>query len=354
MNKTILTLPMMPVDGNNFGKFVTPIVCETLSKIYNGTYYHCVNLLDSFNDRTLLLDKYISSLNENNINYDKLWYDNTNIDLLLDNIQKLINNGYINELNSTIYRCDCGIVEIEENKISSCNQQNLKFEYKSGKMICKSCGGICKKNNEKILAFTPKKIKRQDIIFLPSYLNNDAKTYDRTIINSYTTISRIRDTGVKINYNGTYYNIDIDFLWATYLTLFDEKEKIVVSGNKMLYQLFLVGLLEKCLQPENKTILLGTPYLTNIKDIVNNPNFIQDKYFQKLAVIFNLKWNKKEKDYDQTILKYLKGLYYQKRIDLYNIATQESICIDNFVLNTDNILQKQMNMQECIKKLKRR
>lgn len=354
MNKAILTLPMMPVDGNNFGKFVTPIVCESLSKIHNGTYYHCINLLDSFNDRTLLLDKYISSLDENNIKYDKLWYDNENINLLLDNIQKLINNGYIIELNSTIYRCDCGIVEIEENKISSCNQQNLKFEYKNENIICKKCRGICKKSNEKILAFIPKKVKREDIIFLPSYLNRDAKTYDKTVINSYTTISRIRDTGVRIHYNGVCYNIDIDFLWATYLTLFEEKEKIVVSGNKMLYQLFLVGLLEKCLQPENKTILLGTPYLTNIRDIVENPNFIKDKYFQKLVVLFNLKWNKKEKDYDETILKYLKSLYYRKRIDLYNIVTQEITYTDDLIFDTENVILKQMNMQECIKKIKRR
>lgn len=221
-------------------------------------------------------------------------------------------------------------------------------------MICKECKSICKRSNEKILAFIPKKIKREDIIFLPSYLNSDAKTYDKTVINSYTTISRIRDTGVKMYYNGKYYNIDIDFLWATYLTLFKEKEKIVVSGNKMLYQLFLVGLLEKCLEPENKTILLGTPYLTNIRDIIKNPNFIQDKYFQKLAILFNLKWNIKEKNYDDSILKYLKSLYYKKRIDLYDIVTQELPNDADLIFDTENVILNQMNMQECIKKTKRR
>jgi len=352
MNRAILTLPMMPVDGNNFGKFVTPIVCESLSKIFNGTYYHCINLIDSFNDRTLLLDKYIESIDKNSIKYDKLWYDNENIDLLLDNVRKLIKNGYITEFNSTIYRCDCGIVEIEENKISSCNQQNLKFEYENGNMICKNCKSICKKSNEKILIFTPKNVVRKDIMFLPSYLNKDTKTYEKTIINSYTTISRIRNTGIKINYNGVYYNIDIDFLWATYLSLFDEKEKIVVSGNKMLYQLFLTGLLEKCLQPENKTILLGTPYLTNVRDIIKNPNFISDKYFQKLVVMFNLKWNQKERNYDETILKYLKSIYYKKRIDLYNIVTEEAIKTNDLFNDVQKVIHKQMNMQNCIKKLR--
>lgn len=79
MNKAILTLPMMPVDGNNYGKFVTPIICETLSNIFECNYYHCINILDSFNDRNLKIDSYVKSLDENNIHYDKLWYDNENI-----------------------------------------------------------------------------------------------------------------------------------------------------------------------------------------------------------------------------------------------------------------------------------
>lgn len=45
---------------------------------------------------------------------------------------------------------------------------------------------------------------------------------------------------------------------------------IIVSGNRMLYQLFLVCVLEKCLESKNKAILIGTPYITNIKDIVTN------------------------------------------------------------------------------------
>ena len=67
MEKIILTLPMMPVDGENYGKFVTPIICEALRNILNGKYYHCVNLLDSFNDRSQMLDGYIKSLNSNGI-----------------------------------------------------------------------------------------------------------------------------------------------------------------------------------------------------------------------------------------------------------------------------------------------
>lgn len=353
MSKAILTLPMMPVDGTNYGKYVTPIICETLRNIYNGTYYQCINLLDSFNDRKINLKQYIISLKENNINYDYLWYDKNHVDKFLSSIDKLIKNGYIFEMDTVVCFCNCGIVEIEESKISSCNPQNLKFEFKNDNMYCKHCGGKCEKHKEKVLVFSPHNIKKEQIPFLPVYLNKDLKTYDNTIINSYTTISRKRNTGVSIKYNGRCYNIDIDFLWATYLANFNEKEKIIVSGNRMIYQLFLVGVIEKCLNPNSMTILFGTPYITNIRSIINDPNFISDEVFRKLAILFNLKWSQKEKNYDTTILKYLKRMSPEKRNQMYGIINKERIGNNTLYNDMRELLLQQMNMQECVKQLKK-
>lgn len=352
MSKAILTLPMMPVDGNNYGKFVTPIICETLSNIFDCDYYHCINILDSFNDRSIMLDGYISSLNDNNIHYDKLWYDIKNVQNLLRNIDALIKNGYIFELNSSIYRCDCGIVEIEKNKINTCNPNNLKFNYDGDRLVCKHCGSICKEYQEKILAFIPKSITLQDINIFPSYLSKDIKTYQQTVLNSYTTVSRKRDTGISIVYNGNKYNIDIDFLWATYLNTFKEQEKIVVSGNRMIYQLFLVSVLEKCLSPENNTILVGTPYITNIQDILKNSKFINNEKLRKLFVIFNTKWQKKEILYDETILTYLNKLSDDKINRLYDIINMPIIENNSIYSDIEEVLKHQFNMQESVKKLK--
>lgn len=354
MKPIILTLPMMPVDSNNYGKFVTPIVCETLKNVLNGKYYHCVNILDSFNDRSKNIEQYVKSLNENHIYYDYLWYDYNYISKLLFNINVLIKKGYIFELNSNVYRCDCGIVEIEKNKISTCNPNNLKFYYKDGNMICKFCGKICHEYDEKILVFMPNKIKLSDINILPSYLEKDIKTYEKTILNSYITVSRNRNTGVQINYNGRKYNVDIDFLWATYLNLFEEQEKIVVSGNKMIYQLFLTFVLEKCLNQKSNTFLLGTPYITNIKDIYNEHDFINDEYLRKLFVLFSMKWQKKEIIYDNTILRYLKNISPDKRKNLYDIINREYKFNCNFsdYKNLELMLKKQINMQETVKTLK--
>lgn len=352
MNRAILTLPMMPVDGNNYGKFITPIICETLSNIFECNYYHCVNILDSFNDRNLKIDSYVKSLDENNIHYDKLWYDNENISKFLANIDILIKKGYIYEMNSIIYRCDCGVVEIEKNKINTCNPNNLKFTYNNDTLICKHCGTVCKEYNEKILVFVPQNVTLRDIKILPGYLNKDIKTYETTVLNSYTTISRNRNTGIGIIYNGTKYNIDIDFLWGTYLNTFKEKEKIVVSGNRMIYQLFLVSVLEKCLSPNNNTILIGTPYITNIKDILKNPNFINDEELRKLFILFNTKWQKKEILYDETILKYLNKISNEKRVKLYDIINMPIEQNIDFYNDVEKILKSQLSMQESVKRLK--
>ena len=352
MSKAILTLPMMPVDGNNYGKFITPIICETLSNIFDCNYYQCINILDSFNDRRAIIDSYLSSLKDNNIHYDSLWFDTKNISKLIKNIEELIRMGYILELNSTVYRCECGVVEIEKDKIITCNPNNLKFYYDKGKLLCKHCGTVCKEYREKILAFVPSGIQLQDIKILPRYLNKDIKTYEQTVLNSYTTISRNRNTGVAINFNGTKYNIDIDFLWGTYLNTFGEDEKIVVSGNRMLYQLFLVAVIEKCLFPKNHTILLGTPYISNIRSILQNPNFIDNEELRKLFILFNTKWQKKEVLYDETILTYLNKISSIKRNILYSIINTSIKEGDNFYNDVENVLKRQLNMQECVKKLK--
>ncbi len=353
MKKTILSLPMMPVKGDNYGKFVTPIICEAFRNLLNGEFYYCVNLLDSFHDRNQLLPDYIESLNDNDIKYDKMWIDSQNISCLLDNIELLIKKGFVDEIYSNIYRCNCGVVEIEENKIFSCNPNKLKFEYKNGEMYCKKCGSICKKYREKILVFIPYGIKKEQLIFFPNYLHKDIKTYEQTILNSYLTISRVRNTGIQVFFNKTNYNIDIDFLWATYLSNFSQKEKLVVSSNKSIYQLFLTGVLERCLVNESKTILLATPYIDNLKNIVDNPLFINNPQFRKLAILLSIRWKNKNIMVDETLLKFLKKLNDDDLNLLYSIVCTRNNVEEEFFANIEGIIKDQFNMQNNIKALKR-
>ena len=120
----------------------------------------------------------------------------------------------------------------------------------------------------------------------------------------------------------------------------------------MLYQLFLVSVLEKCLEPKNNTILIGTPYITNIKDILKNSNFINNEELRKLFILFNTKRQKKEILYDETILTYLNKMSIEKRKQLYDIISMPIIESVDFYSATEKILRNQLNMQESVKKLK--
>ncbi len=352
MCKAVITLPMMPVDGNNYGKYVTPIICEALKKVYGAKYYQCVNLLDSFNDRSVLLADYIKSLNENGIQYDELWIDSHNKKILLNNIKKLVDMGYISEKVANIYKCDCGVVEIEKSKIKTCNPNNSKFKYVGNDIYCKNCDNLCKKSEQKILIFTPKNIKKQDIIFLPRYLNKDAKVYEEILLNSNLNISRNRNTGIQLEYNNSIYNIDIDFFWGTYLANFLEDEKIIVGGNKMSYQLFLVGMLEKIFNPGSKTILLGTPYIENLRGILYNKNFIEENVFRKLTILFSMGYSKKNVKVDDSTMKYLKKLSKYDLELLYNIVCNQDEIKGNFVDSTEDVLKYQFNLQKSVQKMK--
>ncbi|MDD6223695.1 MAG: hypothetical protein PUB18_01690 [bacterium] len=111
-------------------------------------------------------------------------------------------------------------------------------------------------------------------------------------------------------------------------------------------------MLEKCLVPKNKTIIIGTPYITNIKDILCNPYFIENEELRKLFIIFNTKWQKKEIIYDETILKYLNKLSDENLKRLYDIINISMVDNSEFYNEIEIIIKHQLNMQESIKKLK--
>ena len=350
-NRGIFTLPQTPIIESTSRKYIPLITADFLSKIVGGNYHCCINTLDSFSNRTPFIEPYIQNISRLGIEFSDIWIDGENIDALLKNIEFLISMGYISEITTSFYRCSCGRVEIEENKIRTCNPNNLNFEFKNGMMHSKCCDSVCHKYEEKVLIFTPYNVSRKDLHFFPDYLNSDSKTYDTTVINSYVTISRKRETGVKINFNGTYYNLDIDFLWSTYMANFDEKQKIVISGNKMMYQLFLVGLLNKILRPEDETILLGTPI------ILNSSRFITDALDPKianLAIALNMGWKSKETKFDEGILR---KLYKSNSIDLnliYEIVTTSADSGNNLEDAIRYALTNNFNWPKVLTKLKER
>ncbi len=346
-SKAVVTLPLSPKKSNEYARLVTPVLGETLSKAMNASFYLCVNLLDSFGERTEFFEEYQSNIAKHKIEC-QIWKDNDYLNELLENISRLIKNGYIYEKETEVYVCSCTRVEIERKNIDTCNPNNRIFQVIGNELYCPKCNGFCHLERGKSLIFDPSGLKNSSLLFRPNYLNNKARPFLSTISNSYTVISRKRNTGVSLNYNGKNYNIDIDFLWATYLSLFNEEEKILICGNKELYQLFLAGIIERCINPFANTILIGTPIITNINDY----NYAEDVLTRKLSIIFNTRWGNDLCKFNEGILTYLDKLSMDKKIELYNMVC-EGNDDEEFIPLLDDTMKTRFDFQSYVRRVKK-
>lgn len=353
-DSAVITLPLSPVKNKEYSRLVIPVIGETLSKVLDANFYLCTNVLDSFNKRDESYLLYKKMIDEHHIKYHELWKDDDNLDRLIKNIYSLIEKGYIYEIETQILKCDCGVIEIEKKNIKTCNMDNTHFVIDNNEIRCSKCDSICKEEKTKVLVFDSSRFETNEFNFFPLYLNKDIKSYNNTILSSYVVISRNRNTGVVINYNNSLYNIDIDFLWQTYLNLFEEKNKIVLSGNKQIYQLLLTGIISKCLDSDSNIIFVGNPIINKINDYNFNAECEDDLLVKKLAIIFNAKWAAKEREFDSGLLNYLKKMSNEKRKQLYDIVCGCSFNENvDFKKNVDVAINNSFNMQQCVKKLKK-
>ena len=152
--------------------------------------------------------------------------------------------------------------------------------------------------------------------FYPNFINKDKITFDNTVGVNDIIISRDRNTGIIIEINNNKYNLDVDFLWEIYLSLFDENEKIVMCCNRQLYQLYMVGMLEKCFKNNSNTVCLATPYLAHSN---KQEELVNRKISLKIYSLLVLKWAKKDNVFDESLLKYINTMNVEKKQILYDI-----------------------------------
>lgn len=350
MEKLIITMPIAPYKTFSVGKMTTPILAETLAKKMNGKFILAVNILDSYKNRSL--DEYKKLLEKYNIVPDEYWLDIENIEKLLEKVYYLVSKGYIYSKEKEILSCQCKKVEISKDNLDTINMQDACFDMVNGKYFCKSCKNECTLNKTESLVFNPSYILEKQMMFYPEFINKDIKTFFDTVGKNEIIISRNRETGIKVTYNFKQYNLDIDFLWQLYLSLFPNKEKIVICSNHQLYQLFMVCLLEKCFEDNGKTICLATPYL----NINNNESEreLEDRIISlKLFALLNQKWSKKENIFDEGLVKFINSMNVVKKQMLYDIVT-EQIQETEVYKDLKLILTKKINIQNANQELKRR
>lgn len=349
MERLVITMPIAPYEKYSLGKMTTPILAETLSKIMNAKFILSVNLLDSY--KTRFFDEYQNLLKSYGIIPDEFWIDKKNVKLLLERMYYLIDKGFISLKEKKILSCSCKKVEISEDNLSTINIKDSCFEFVNGKYYCKSCKSLCTFNYQKHLIFNPNIICSPRLLFYPNFINKDIKTFWETVGKNEIVISRNRETGIKINYNNEIYNIDIDFLWQMYLSLFNSEEKIVICSNHQLYQLFMVSLLENCFGNNGNTICLATPYL-NIKHQLEC-SLEKRLLSTKLVALLNLKWSRKENNLDEGLIRFINSMNVVKKQQLYDILT-EQVSFGSLEEDLHYILTKRLNIQNANQELKRR
>lgn len=350
MEKIILTMPISPYKNFSIGKMTTPILAETLAKKMNAKFIMAVNILDSYKDRNF--EEYEKLLKKYDIIPNEYWIDKNYIDRLLEKVYLLIERGYIYSKKVEILSCGCKKVEISKYNLDSINMKDANFFIKDNDYYCKSCLGKCTLRKEETLVFNSNLIENKQLYFYPEFINKDIKTFFNTVGRNEIVISRERETGIKVNYNNIEYNLDVDFLWQLYLSLFPNTDKIVICSNHQLYQLFMVAMLEKCFDNQGKTICLATPYL-NVENKSKELELEDRIVSLKIISLLSQKWSKKENSFDEGLLKYINSMNVEKKQMLYELIIEE---IEQMEIENELklILTKKINMQNLNKELKRR
>lgn len=348
-DKLIITLPVAPYSPLSVGKMTTPILGESLAKTMNAKFVMSLNLLSTYQKRDS--EGFYNLMKNYNINPDYYWCDSEHINELIEKVYSLIKMGYIKEKEKKIILCDCGKVEIDSDNIETINMDDTLIEIVNGKYYCKSCKKECHTIVKKALVFDSRMVDKSNLVFYPEFMNKERVTFDDTVGSHDVIISRKRDTGIVIEINNNQYNIDIDFIWEIFLSLFNESEKIVMCGNRQLFQLYMVGMLEKCFNRESKTVCLATPYLEKSDKQILLEN---RKLSLKVFTLLSLKWAKKSNTFDETLLKYINSMNVQKKQMLYDILIEEIQSSGNLEVDLKKVLTKKYNLQNANSELKRR
>lgn len=350
MERIVMTMPIAPYHNFSVGKLSTPILAKSLAIKLNAKYVLAVNCLDAYKTRGIM--EYMDLLHMYDLDPDEYWIDSEHREELLQQIYYLIDNNYIYSSKRDILSCHCKRVEIPIQHLDSINMNDACFYRENGNYYCKYCHSICCVNEMDSLIFNPKLVTDCHFNFYPDFINKDIKTFHKNIFNNEMIISRERDTGISLDYHNNIYHIDIDFLWGVYLSLFSNKDKIVMCSNHQLYQLYLVTLLEKCFSNEGQTISLATPYF-NLSD-KNLEKELDGRILSlQLFSIFNQKWSKKENVFDEGLLKFINTMNVEKKEMLYRIVMEE-VKDSDMLLSLKKILREDFNLQNANKVLKRR
>lgn len=289
----VTTLPLKPRENLKHFHYIIPVLVEQAGKLLDCKSNLMINNIGHY--EKLDVDKFIQNIAKKDIKFDSVKIDKQNLDFLVDCIKKLIDQNKIIEKTVQFYECECGTVNILKQGVRNFDKGDLYTFDSDGDIICSICKSKAKLKEKKMLVieniqnyYQPKICP----IYMQKMMNDFVKQRD-----TYILVSKTRDTGISLEYNGTKYFLDIDFVWANFPQLFDEQNVIIFTASDLLYESFVVNIINNLHNTKNVIIVHQAKVLTTNQPFENEfEKFKNDKF--KLNITFNInlktyttKWN---------------------------------------------------------------
>lgn len=255
----LITLPMKPHREEKIGMIVIPSVADILARRLGAKSYLGVNLLDSYVNRADFINVYYKLLCDMGINFDGIWVDSESKESLLENIKKIIDNGFVKEKTENVLRCPCGVIDM---KSGTQNDFVTKRSYvmKDEKPFCSECGEECKVERSKVLVFDTSGLECKSKM-VPDRMFKQKVNFHKNLKENGIIVSRARDTKIPTTVNESKYNIDVDFALLTYLACIPENKRIVIGSNHHVYQMYIMDMIEQALGEDKETAYITMPYV---------------------------------------------------------------------------------------------
>lgn len=242
---------------NKPGLYVTNIIMQELSNLFQLEQYYSFNVLDSYNDKEKYLDFYLNNINNLLLNPSKILIDKDfEIKEFMD---YLIKRNFINSKIVTHQVCDCGRVDITDDFN---NPRTKLFDIKDGKNVCRICGTVCKTIDRESLFLKLYKNSNGLNVYPLKYKSSIEKQIDFFSSIDYL-ISKERNTGITYEYNGKLFNIDVDFINYLMIAKENARKKIVISSMHLTRHQVITYMINNLFYLQSDYTIFLHPYLIN-------------------------------------------------------------------------------------------
>lgn len=352
----ILTLPIKPSSYNKIGMYLAPLLSNVLANKINGKSITFLNLLNSYKEQTQYIPLLLNKYKELGITTDCILSDIQMQNDLYEKIYSLVQKQHIYIEKKEIVTCSCGKIDCLKESLES-QTGKTNYTYKDIP-VCQFCHEKCEIIEKDVLLLKIPPFSNDKNFYFPTFSTKEIIELNNKFQQKEILISKQRNTGLPFYFQDKIFNLDVDFFWANYTSLWNNKQKIILGSQHSIYPLYLINSIQKLHDPQCETFSILLPYIQNKHNvsIMQEYQSLEDKKKQILYLLYSIKFRTKTSDWDENALYNIKKLT-TKEIDLMYqkinkpFQNKENTSFRANIINAIRELNIQKNIQD-IKKLK--